>query len=82
MSYGKTIVGLTGQQIEDCLNEVKDKKPDMGMSRVGMMELEQLRRLVGDVHAVLEAYMASGDIRLPAVAKHLIDLDRDIRHGK
>lgn len=83
----KSIVGLTGAQIAAALDAQKEPiletaaPRDMGISRVGLMELEQLRMLVGDVHSILEAYMQTGDTRLPAAAKHLIDADRSIRNG-
>lgn len=73
---------MTGAQINEALDGAAAAKPiDMGMTRPGLMELEQLRMLVGDVHSILEAYMQTGDTRLPAAAKHLIDADRSIRNG-
>lgn len=78
----RSIVGLTGAQIKEALDGAAAAKPtDMGMTRSGLMELEQLRMLIGDVYSILEAYMQTGDTRLPAAAKHLIDADRSIRNG-
>lgn len=66
----KTIVGIVPSNSET---------KEMGISREGLKELERSRTLVGDIHAVLSAYVATGDSRLPVVAKHLIDEVRRVR---
>jgi len=69
----KVVYGYSGAQIKAGMFEAKGPIEPTTLTREHLAEMERMRSAIKHVHAVLRAYMDTGDQHLPLTAMHILE---------